>query len=60
MTVDNEVGGLSEVMIVGLNDEKEAPCDNKMEGIVCAKALDEPEQAWHVSETERKVSVSRG
>lgn len=60
MTVDNEVRGLSEVKIVGLNDEKEHPYGNKTEGTVCAKALEKPEQAWHVSETERKASMSRG
>lgn len=60
MTVGNEVRGHPEVMIVGLNDEKEPPCGNKTEGTVCTKTLDKPEQAWHVSETERKANASRG
>ena len=37
-----------------LNDEKELPCGNQAGGMVCAKALDKLEQAWHVSETERR------
>lgn len=43
-----------------MNDEKEPPCGNKTEGTVYAKALEKPQQAWHVSETERKASMSKG
>lgn len=41
-------------MIFELNDETEPPGGHQAGGVVCANALDKLEQAWQVSETERR------